>query len=781
MALYTPIHTNFNAGEMSPTMDARIDIAKYANGCRTMTNFIPLVQGPARARSGTRFVAEIADSNEQAWLYRMEFADSITFHLEFGNNTLRFYVDHGRLETVVTPYSPVTQYTPGEVVGSGGLVYLCKRTVSGIAPPSATYWHPLSVNPTTSLAIYEWPTPWSTADMLNGDGTLKLGFEQNGDVLYIAHPSYPTKKLIRVANSLWTMEDLPLVGGPFIGVNADETVTVYASAATGSGVTLTASGSIFLAQHVGTLFLIETKFSDQVPQWEPAKGIALNGERRSIGNTYLAQIGGTTGAIRPVHLSGARYDGDPGVLWQYLHSGYGIVRITAIGGGGTSATADVVSRIPSQAVGVGNPTNRWSFSEFDSVRGYPSKLKIFRERLALFRRNSAWLSVAGAFEDFSDRDGADITPAMAISLPYVSSYDVVWAEKVGDLIAGTIKDEISIGELSSSDALGPANIRPDEQTANGSRDVRPARVNDSIIFVTRSGRKIRELRFTFESEGYATVELSLLAQHMTVGRVVQMDYQREPHSIIWMALRSGQLIAFTFNREQEVLGFSRHLIAGGNVESVSCGQAPDGERDEVWMIVRRELSPGVVKRYIEYMEKDFIADEGMTLDDAFFVDSGLTLDVVGPTVTTVSGLDHLEGVVVSVIADGAPQSTQVVTAGQITLESAAERIVHVGLDFPAVLIPMRPEGGAQMGTAQGKTKRHRSIRIRVQDSATGEAGTESGERESFRFPTAGLYTGDTEDMPWRGGWEEDGYIKITRDKPLPLTVCGIMMYTQVNE
>lgn len=768
MGKIAPIQANFNAGELSQTISGRVDIAKYQNGCKECTGFIPLVQGPARARSGTRFVAEIADSNEQAWLYRMEFSDSVTFFLEFGNNTLRFYVDHGRLENASIPYSPFDLYTPGEVVAG----YLCIREVSGIAPPNATYWYPLTTNPATSLKIYEWPTPWSTSDMLNTDGTWRLGLEENGDVLYIAHPSYPVYKLTRLTNSRWSLEAIEFTGGPFIGVDPKETITVYASAATGTGITLTASGSIFRPEHVGTLFLLENKFSDVVPQWEPGKAIITSMERRSIGNTYEAQTSATTGSIRPIHLDGERMDGDTGVLWQYLHSGYGIVRI--VSQTGTAAVADVVSRIPSQAVGSFNPTTRWSFSEFDSARGYPSRVKIFRERLALFRRTSAWLSVAGDFEDFSSRDGADVTPAMSITLPYVSSYEVIWADTVGDLIVGTVRDEVSIGELSSSEALGPANIKPDQQTANGSRPVRPVRVNDSIVFVTRSGRKVRELRFSFESEGYATVELSVLAEHMTSGRIVQMDYQREPHSIIWLCMSNGDLIAFTFNREQDVLGFSRHPIAGGNVETVACGQSPDGERDELWMIVRREVSPGVVKRYIEYMERDFIASEGMTLDDAFFVDSGLTLEVVGPPVTTVTGLDHLEGLTVTVVADGAVQSDKVVSLGQITLDTAAARVVHVGLDFTARLIPMRPEGGYEIGTAQGKTKRIGDIKLRVQDSAAGRVGIDGGVTEQIRFPESGLYTGDTEEIPWPEGWETDGYMLIERDEPLPLTVCAIM-------
>lgn len=792
MGTFAPAQSNFNAGELSETTAGRTDIGKYANGCRRMKGFIPLVQGPARARSGTRFVREVKDSANRCWLHRVEFSDNRGFVLEFGGPYIRFYTDNGiLLEDSVVPFNIFENYEPGDVVGSGGFIYYCRRAVAGIAPPDATYWYQLEETP--DGPIYEVPTPYVTADLTATDGTFKLWFEQSGDVLYIFHPSYPVHKLIRFNNSKWELREVEFTGGPFIGIDPDQTITVYASAATGTGITLTASSSIFDSSHEGTLFLIEVKYSDTVLQWEPGKAIGATGlERRSIGNVYQSATTGTTGSIRPIHLEGERSDGDPGVRWEYLHSGYGIVRIVTASG--TTATADVVSRIPSQAVGAGNPTTRWSFSEFTSSRGYPSHGKIFRERLALFRKTQAWLSVAGSFEDFSDRDGADVTAEMAIKLPAVSSYDVQWVDVAGALLVGTIRDEVAIREITSSEALGPGNIKPDPQTAMGSRQVRPIRYNDSVLFAPRGGRKIRELRYTFESEGYATADLTVLADHILNGRMVQMDFQLEPHSIAWIACNDGSLVGFTFNREQEVIGFHRHPIGGsGIVESVACIQSPDGDRDELWMIVRRTIN-GNTARYVEYMERDFVSAEGLTLPDAFFLDSGLSYTVpAGPGVTTISGLDHLEGetvkAVVNGVLDGQPNiitgefdSDKTVTSGSITLANTAPAgaVVHVGLDFEAEIVPMRPEGGYELGTAQGKTKRIVDMILRVQDSATGEVGIDGGQMESLRFPATGLYTGDTEKIPWPEGWETDGYMLIRRNEPLPLTVSAIYPVIKVT-
>ena len=85
MAKASTIQSSFNAGELSPTLEGRVDLAKYANGCAKMENFYPLVQGGARKRSGTRFVSEVKDSANLTRLIPFEFGTTQAYILEFGN------------------------------------------------------------------------------------------------------------------------------------------------------------------------------------------------------------------------------------------------------------------------------------------------------------------------------------------------------------------------------------------------------------------------------------------------------------------------------------------------------------------------------------------------------------------------------------------------------------------------------------------------------------------------------------------------------------------------
>ena len=804
-----PLQANFNAGELSPTLEGRVDISWYGNGCHKLRNFIPLVQGPARRRSGTRFVAEVKNSAERTWLVPFKFSDDVAFVLEFGNLYVRFYTQHGQVVT-------------------GG-------------PPA-----PLEVG-----------TPWTAADLTAPDGTFRLSMVQSADVIYIAHPSYPTQKLVRVSNTSWTLGPVDVRGGPFQTVDPDQTITVYASAATGTGITLTASSAIFTADKVGSLFLIESRPVDDVKPWETNKAVTLGAERRSDGNVYAALNGATTGTVRPTHTVGARFDGDTGVQWEYRNSGYGYVRITAASG--TTATADVVQRIPTQAVGALQATNRWAFSEWSNDLGWPSHVAFFRERLWLGRGTKLWASVVADFENFSSRDGADVTPDMAISIDIASDQinDLAWMAAGDALLVGTVGNEFAVGETTSNEPIGPANIQAKQQTSHGSRQVQPVRVNDTVLFVQRAGRKLREIRFTFESEGYSTSNVSLRAEHITRGQIVQLTYQQEPHSIVWACCADGSLLGFTYDREQDVQGWHPHPIGGDAVvESVASIPSPDGTRDELWIIARRTIN-GVTRRYVEWMERDWISYEGSIIDEAFFVDSGLTYDgtITGNTLTlsslsplqvtaaspifaagdvgdiivlrrgqsdearliidafvsstvvtvapigtlpsyfnavseaaaswwfsrdAVSGLAHLEGRTVDVLADGAVHPQKVVTAGAVALDRHAA-IVHVGLPCPAVLITGRLEAGAGNGTAQGKTKKVSKLRYRFLDTLGGKGGTREDALDIIQFRSSSdpmnrpppVFTGDKDLRP-PSGFETDARIVYLQDQPLPATVVAIM-------
>jgi hypothetical protein len=633
MARSSPAQQNFNAGELSPLFDGRVDMAKYGNGCSRMRNFIPLPQGPAKRRPGFRYVAATKDSADRSWLIPFVFSEDDAFAIEFGDGYCRFFTDNGQLVVSgVSAYNGATAYVLGDLVSNAGVNYYCIAPTTGNAPPNATYWYALTGT------IYEIPSPYALADLTGANGTFEVSYAQTGDTIFMALGGYAPQKLTRVGNTNWQFSEADIKNGPFIGLNPDETTTVYASAATGT-VTLTASTSIFTTEKIGTLFLLEQKAIDGVTAWEPAKAIVAGNERRSDSNVYRALNNATTGSVKPVHREGARFDGDTGVQWQYVHSGYGIARITAVAG--TTATATVISEIPSQAVLVGNASLRWSFSAWDSVLGYPELVTFYRERLAYARGAQFWFSVSADLENFASRDGAETLPDSAVSLEIAAGQinDALWLTSGDALLVGTRGAEFAISATSSSDAFGPGNAQAARQTTYGSRKVAPAVVGDSVLFTLPSGRRVRDMRFSFNTNGYEANDVTIIADHIAAGKVIQMAFAQEPHSLVWACCENGDLIALTFMLEQDVIGWHKHPVGGsGIVESLASIPSPDGTHDQIWAIVRRTIN-GATVRYVEYMEKDWLADEA-PLRDAVYSDSAATFNGL----TAASGITITRGI-----------------------------------------------------------------------------------------------------------------------------------------
>lgn len=729
MAKASPIYTQLNAGELSPYLEGRVDVGKYPNGLQRCENFIPLIQGPAVRRAGTRNVSAIKTQSQRSWLIPFVFSATDGWILEFGNQYIRFYTNRGQVQ-------------------SGG-------------------------------SAYEIVSPYLLADLTDADGTFRINFVQSADVVYLVHPSYKPRKLSRFAPTNWTITEVDTEAGPFQDVNSDKAVTVYASATTGA-ITLTASTSKFLSSHIGTLFFMESNPSIVISPWEAGKAISAGELRRSDGNVYQAVNAATTSGIKPTHTEGTRSDG--GVQWTYLHSGYGWARITSIVSG-TVANATVVSTIPSAAVSVGNATYKWAFAAWGlHAGGYPSHCTFFRERLVFARGDRIWLSCSGDYENFAKKDADTVTADRAISAQLSSDQvsSVQWLAPSNGLIIGTTGPEFVLSEITTSEPLGPNNVKASPQSAFGSKNIPAIRVGAAVLFVQRSGRKVREIKYDINADAYISIDDTILANHITKTGIVATAFAAEPDSVLWCARTDGLLLGFTFNREQDVLGWHRHPIGGdGIVESLASIPSPDATRDELWMIVRRTINGSTV-RYIEYLEAPYA--EGDDVADAFYVDSGATYS--GVATTTITGLDYLEGETVDVLANGATHPQAIVTGGQIALQRSSTK-VQVGLPCPALLQTMRIEAGAADGTAQGKVKRITRATIRFLYTLGGKAGKDEATADRIEFRTGSdrmdsappIFSGDKE-VPWPAGYETEGRIMIIQDQPLPMTVAAIM--PQVN-
>lgn len=808
----------FNSGVLSPFMGARSDVDRYAYGARTMENFIPMLQGPARKRPGFKYVHDL---KEKCFLMPLTFSQTDAWILAFGDSKVKFFTDQGPVLETAVPITSMTNASPGVFTrNSHGLavdeeIYIPSLPgTTGIAerifvvntvPTANTFtlkdmWG--TVLDTTSAGtytgsgefkrLYAIVSPYPIADLFDATtGCWKLSWAQSEDVTYICVPGYQPQKLTRTASTNWAFTDFEPEDGPFIGVDPDETITIQASAATGTGVTLTASSAIFTSDHVGSLFLVEKPLVDSTAAWEAAKVIGSTGLiRRSQGHYYSSGTTGTTGTVTPSHTEGSRMDGDAGVRWDYHHSGYGWVEITAIGGGGTTATVDVIGRIP--ALSVSGTTTQWSFGAWSDDAGWPTHVCFFRERLCFARGTKLWLSVPSDFENFAERDAGVIADDSAIAIDIRQGFNdsIQWIVPTADLLVGSEGNEFAVGEISTADPLGPGNIASLRGPGYGARRVQPALVNDGVFYALPSGRVVRELRFAFESDGYVALNRTAFAEHITKGAVNQLIFAKEPESIVWSPCANGALIAMSFEREHNLLAWHNHVLGGAFSSSFPVNESgavipsPQGDRDELYLCVKRTIN-GATKHYLEYLAAHW--DESTdALSAQFYVDSGLS-DAANASLT-VGGLEHLIGQSVMALGDGRVSGPYTVSAtGTITLSgSTPPTVLHVGLTYTATLESMdlhRPDFL--------KNIKHAFVKFvsTVFANAGGYTTTDRDTRKPWSralqwtfqgYSVSAAYPAQTRTVKVDGEGEHGREVtfQITHDKPTACTVAGWMLDTE---
>lgn len=803
--------TNFTSGELTPLLEARVDLAQYANGCRTVSNFLIHPQGGVYRRGGTQYISGVKTNSKKVRLVPFEFSVSQAYVLEFGENYIRFYANQGQV-------------------------------VSG--SPSA------AVELTTTYAESE---------------LFELQFAQSADILYITHPNHAPAQLTRTAATTFTIADTVFEDGPWLDENI-ETTTLTPSATTGT-ITITASattgingGDGFQSTDVGRL----VRIGHVAGAWAASTSYSVGDVVRNNDNIYKAIRAGTSaGSGGPSGEGDAIVDGS--VTWEYVEDGgvrWGYAEITAI----TSTT--LVDATVKEDFGGTSAETSWRLGAWYGG-SYPGSVAFYEQRLffagSTDNPQTLWGSKSGDYTNFTpgslDDDGVTYT----IATDQVNA--IRWLSPGKVLAIGTAGGEFKVSASTNEEALTPTNVRVVRETSYGSANILPQRVGEVVLYTQRAGRKIREFVYQFETDGFVSPDLTLLAEHITQTGIVEVEYQQEPDSIVWCVLTDGSLAALTYQREQKVVGWHKHIIGGSSdaagtasvVESIAV--IPGAEDDEVWVSVKRYVNGGEV-RYIELLKEGL--DATASEEDAFFVDSGLTLDtsyaitgatqadpvvvttssahglsngeyidirgVAGMTelngkrfivnnvtsttvelqdkdstdidgtgytayisggtvreaVTTISGLSHLEGESVSILANGAVQASKTVSSGSITLDTRAS-IVHAGLAYTSQLETQRIEAGSLDGTAQGKIKRIHEVILRIYRSLGIEVGRRDGEIDVIPFRDSSdamdaapaLFSGDLR-VDFSEGFDRKGTVYFRQQQPLPLTVLGVFAHLSTN-
>jgi hypothetical protein len=575
-------------------------------------------------------------------------------------------------------------------------------------------------------SAYEIASPYLEAELF------EIKFAQSADTMYICHPNHTPRKLTRSAHTSWTLIDDVINNGPFMDHNVSTT-------------TLTAS-------------------------------------HKSVGQTATITASSVTG----INTDQGFLSTDVG---RFIHINDGHIKVTSY----TSSTVVVGTVI--KDLGTTIATTDFALGSFSDTTGYPSCVTFFEQRLVFagtkLQPQTIFFSKSADYENFDDNYHGTIADDDAIVYTIASNQvnAIRFMTATRTLIIGTAGGEFAVsgGSTSSGAAITPTNIAINKQSNHGAANVDGIAVGNATLFLQRAKRKIRELAYNFDVDGYIAPDLTILAEHITQSGITEMSYQEEPNNIIWCVRTDGQLIGFTYQREQQVTAWHRHIFGGsfssGNAvcESVSVIPTDDTEY-QVWVIIKRTIN-GATKRYVEYLHNfDFDETDNTTFN---FLDSQLAYN--GSATTTITGLDHLEGETVSILADGATHPDKTVSSGSITLDRSSTK-VKVGLPYTSLLQTMRLDAGAANGTSQAKTKRIYDISLRLFESVGVEVGPDLQNMERIPFRSSAVamdtaipvFTGDKE-IEFRGNYETDGFIFVRQTQPLPLTVLSLYPNLVTND
>lgn len=753
MARGNALLQRFNAGELSPRLQGFVGLNKYAAGFRTLENWIPLAQGPIVRRPGTRYVAEVKNSAVRTSLIPFEFSTVQAYLLELGDQYLRVYKDKGRIED----------------------------------PPGTPY---------------EIAAPWTQADLYDADNRLRVKFAQSADVMYLVHPDYAPRKLSRTGHTAWTLTVVDLIDGPYLDENVASYKTIAPSAATGSGITLTAGTSEAIsgaADNGAGLIRITTATSHDFVTGDRVYISGVTGTTEANGTWTVTRVDATHFDLQGSAFVNAYAAGGTAVPALFAAtdvgravrlkegSTWGWAEITAYTNPGL-VTADVPTSPVGNTLTNTNAKAAWRLGLWSDTTGYPRAVGFHEERLffggGATRPQRFDASMSNDFERFSPTapDGTiGDGNALAFSMASDQVNVIQWFASQRDLLIGTTGAEAKVGTDSLAAPLTPTNVTVRWHTRVGGANLRPLTLSAAVLFLQRQGKRVRELAYTIEADGYRAPDMTLLADHVPGAGLVDWAWLQEPFACVFAARADGQLVAMTYQRDEEVVAWHRHPVGGnGVVEAVAA--IPGASADQLWLIVRRTVA-GTTKRYVEVLEDPFGDDTALA--DAWFVDCGL--EYSGAATSTLTGLAHLEGHTVQILAEGGTHPDRVVAGGAVALDRAVTRAI-AGLGFVSTAVPTRPEFGAQAGTAQMRTQRVHQLDLSLYRTAGLAVGRPGATLEQIPFRRTTDPLGDPPPLftgPKRivaaSDWDSAGDVVLEQRLPLPATIVSLVAAKSVSD
>jgi len=616
-------------------------------------------------RPGTSFVREVKTSANKTRLIPFTYSTTQTMVLEFGNGYIRFHTQGTTLLAGTgAAYNGATPYVVGAMVSYLGNNYYCILASTGNLPTNTTYWFLIS------SPAYEIPSPYLSADLFD------IHHVQSADVLTLVHPNYAPRELRRLGSTQWTLVPVSFVPAvstptaPTVVVSRGEAFNITSISQANPGLLVLSSehqfvkgdsvyvsGVLGMTQLTDSFYVVNTtpgslsitlkNYTTGVPVNTTAFSAYTSGGTVEYGtkifdivNSYKITAVGANGIDESLASSSVSATNN-----LYVNGAFNTISWSAVSG----AIRYNVYKIQSGLYGYIGQTEALSFTDdniapdmgittplvetvFNSAGNYPGAVSYFEQRRVFAGTDNApqtiWMTRSGTESD------------MSYHLPIKDDDRISF--KVAAREANTIRHIVPLQQLMlltsaaewrvspvNSDAITPTTISVRPQSYIGSNNVQPSIINNNMVYCAARGGHVRELGYSWQSNGYITGDLSLRAAHLFDNyNIVDMCYSKSPHPLLWFVSSTGLLLGLTYVPEQQVGAWHQH-DTDGVFESCAC--VAEGNEDHVYVVVKRTINGNSV-RYVERMTSNAFD----ALEDCFFVDSGLTYDGNNTTATTVT-------------------------------------------------------------------------------------------------------------------------------------------------
>lgn len=237
------IQTSFAAGELSPTLYARVDLAKYHVGAAFLRNFYVDYRGGVSNRPGTIFVGQCRRGNSTVRPIPFQFSTLQNYVLEFSDLAMRVILSGAYVTDAAQNITGISIANPGviTIVGHGystnDWVYLSRisgsvggllngQTVEIVVLTPDTFSIRNTITQVdistigfaytsggTAARIYTLTTPY-TADQLS-----TLRYAQNADLMTLTHAAHAPRDLVRLAHNNWTLTQVDFRAEPAAPAN----------------------------------------------------------------------------------------------------------------------------------------------------------------------------------------------------------------------------------------------------------------------------------------------------------------------------------------------------------------------------------------------------------------------------------------------------------------------------------------------------------------------------------------------------------------------------------